>query len=556
MSLVTKKQLAVFALLLFALSIVVLIYYFNKIRISKTSRADETSLILINEEKKQFNKREAKSTNSKIKYTQTVLKCWFAVSKSWFKFEYIDLLNWQYNSKIEELLKRNTKMIAKLNTCAMPKSQFRCEKLEFCHKEYMIEKSLSDQHDLTKLFLNYYFSVMFSLIDCVNGKSSALCPDPCTLHDKCANLTGGNNQCFSYSIKTIKLHRPLMPHKYINYFSWKLLYVDYECTCDYNYYMDPKLGQCVPVYDACEHLKPCRRDATCVSIADISKKEQYKCVCDEKHGGEACNQLKNDPCGDDSPGRTRCGNFSCQIDPTDFRLSYSCACDEKGLGYARHSQTDPSCVDVNECALNRQMCYNGATCINTLGSFECLCALGYEGSRCEARSIASRSVVGEWTPWIEVEHCSAECSDESSSFRLLQRQCTKRDACRGSYTHFAQCEEKKWCAKESHSELIGLHSRLGSVSGELDKLSSAYTIMRSSYKKFYNLESFEQNDVNTLLDTENITWLPPIDYTIEMIEANSGASHFRRVFLFSLIDIMKIQMISFLFLFLCFCAIY
>ncbi|XP_065065335.1 neurogenic locus notch homolog protein 2-like [Rhopilema esculentum] len=39
------------------------------------------------------------------------------------------------------------------------------------------------------------------------------------------------------------------------------------------------------------------------------------------------------------------------------------------------------CEDVNECLTSP--CYNGGTCINTVGSFSCTCAPGWEGTDCQ-----------------------------------------------------------------------------------------------------------------------------------------------------------------------------
>ena len=52
--------------------------------------------------------------------------------------------------------------------------------------------------------------------------------------------------------------------------------------------------------------------------------------------------------------------------------SYSCVC-SGGLMMAQDGKT---CLDLDECAINREVCRNGK-CENTLGSFKCLCDDGY-----------------------------------------------------------------------------------------------------------------------------------------------------------------------------------
>ena len=37
--------------------------------------------------------------------------------------------------------------------------------------------------------------------------------------------------------------------------------------------------------------------------------------------------------------------------------------------------------DINEC--DTDPCENGGTCANTMGSFTCTCAAGYDGDTCE-----------------------------------------------------------------------------------------------------------------------------------------------------------------------------
>ena len=40
--------------------------------------------------------------------------------------------------------------------------------------------------------------------------------------------------------------------------------------------------------------------------------------------------------------------------------------------------------DIDECNLTSDdYCYNGGTCNNLMGSFECNCVLGYSSERCE-----------------------------------------------------------------------------------------------------------------------------------------------------------------------------
>jgi hypothetical protein len=38
-----------------------------------------------------------------------------------------------------------------------------------------------------------------------------------------------------------------------------------------------------------------------------------------------------------------------------------------------------SYLDIDECALNTHTCHENATCVNNIGSYECVCNQGYTG---------------------------------------------------------------------------------------------------------------------------------------------------------------------------------
>lgn len=40
-------------------------------------------------------------------------------------------------------------------------------------------------------------------------------------------------------------------------------------------------------------------------------------------------------------------------------------------------------TNINECAADAGLCLNGATCIDTPGSFKCDCSLGFSGIQCQ-----------------------------------------------------------------------------------------------------------------------------------------------------------------------------
>ena len=47
-----------------------------------------------------------------------------------------------------------------------------------------------------------------------------------------------------------------------------------------------------------------------------------------------------------------------------------------------------TCTDINECSTNTHGCQNGATCLNTDGSYTCTCVMGWTGDMCDTGGLA------------------------------------------------------------------------------------------------------------------------------------------------------------------------
>ena len=45
--------------------------------------------------------------------------------------------------------------------------------------------------------------------------------------------------------------------------------------------------------------------------------------------------------------------------------------------------TFPYFAEINECELVPVVCLNGATCMNSPGTYSCICAAGYTGQLCQ-----------------------------------------------------------------------------------------------------------------------------------------------------------------------------
>ena len=73
-----------------------------------------------------------------------------------------------------------------------------------------------------------------------------------------------------------------------------------------------------------------------------------------------------------------CGHNLCQNGATclDGVGSYECQCLPEFTGRFCSE-------DVDECAVYQGICQNGATCANTHDGYQCICVNGYEGNNCE-----------------------------------------------------------------------------------------------------------------------------------------------------------------------------
>uniref|UniRef100_A0A8C3RBV6 Fibrillin 3 n=1 Tax=Cyanoderma ruficeps TaxID=181631 RepID=A0A8C3RBV6_9PASS len=105
------------------------------------------------------------------------------------------------------------------------------------------------------------------------------------------------------------------------------------------------------------------------------------CCANPDHGfGEPCQPCPAKNSGESSPGWAGMDINECALNPDicpngmceNLRGSYRCICN---LGY-ESDPTGKNCVDVDECSVNRLLCDNGL-CRNTPGSYTCTCPKGF-----------------------------------------------------------------------------------------------------------------------------------------------------------------------------------
>merc|ERR1712131_125980 len=156
----------------------------------------------------------------------------------------------------------------------------------------------------------------------------------------------------------------------------------YECEC-YEGFVGDGFRECINDNECLHRNDKCPENAYCVDTIG-----SYECQCFDGYtdvgSGFAFNCENIDECDMEAH---RCGANSTCID-TDG--SYKCGC-EKGFEYTGtdkdtegNIKLGADCIDINECATNTHDCSHA--CANTEGSFECVCRVGfrqYKRNSCE-----------------------------------------------------------------------------------------------------------------------------------------------------------------------------
>jgi hypothetical protein len=136
---------------------------------------------------------------------------------------------------------------------------------------------------------------------------------------------------------------------------------------------------------------------------------------------------------DDCPGNL-CQNGATCVDDIN---RYSCMCPPTYMGELCEQ-------DVDECGLRPSVCQNGATCTNSIGGFSCICVNGWAGPDCSVNiddcagaacfngatcidrvgSFYCRCTPGKTgNTWHTACFCCEDCSDVLQLWELLPGQC-------------------------------------------------------------------------------------------------------------------------------------
>ena len=105
-----------------------------------------------------------------------------------------------------------------------------------------------------------------------------------------------------------------------------------------------------------------------------------------------------------------------------------------------------TCDDINECGADVDNCSSDATCTNTLGSYTCLCNLGFTGNGLSCSAFCPTGYTGnELTGCFDINECeenSFQCPKDSDCFDTIGTylcQCKEGFIANGDGCHRAEC---------------------------------------------------------------------------------------------------------------------
>uniref|UniRef100_A0AAY5ENB4 Fibrillin-1 n=1 Tax=Electrophorus electricus TaxID=8005 RepID=A0AAY5ENB4_ELEEL len=141
----------------------------------------------------------------------------------------------------------------------------------------------------------------------------------------------------------------------------------YECSCQRGYALMPDQRSCTDI-DECEESPDICEGGQCTNIPG-----EYQCLCFD--GFMSSEDMKTcldvDEC---LLNPNICLSGKCE----NTKGSFICHCD---LGYSVRKSTT-GCADLDECSNGTHMCSPSAECMNTLGSYRCMCKEGTQSYTC------------------------------------------------------------------------------------------------------------------------------------------------------------------------------
>ena len=211
----------------------------------------------------------------------------------------------------------------------------------------------------------------------------------------------------------------------------------HTCQCPIGYIMEN--NECQDI-DECRIIgselgHKCPRDSICENTLG-----SYNCICNE--GYEFSSQYNRcmdiDECLPENKHLNKCDdNAYCSNIPG----SHLCTCNSgyqgTGIKDITGMNINPGCTDVNEClSMSKNSCHYHATCVNTIGSYNCECKHGYFGDGVES-CIENVCI----TMPKEICHPFAECIPLDTNILLLKQRTTSLTSDQNTDTFRCQCRE-------------------------------------------------------------------------------------------------------------------
>ncbi|KAK6631430.1 hypothetical protein RUM44_005957 [Polyplax serrata] len=158
----------------------------------------------------------------------------------------------------------------------------------------------------------------------------------------------------------------------------------FQCICPLGLELNPQSQICEDV-DECEKLGT----EACLNGQCVNTIASYEChcppgsvldntgrICIDNQKGSCWTRMVGGQCENNLPRPTLKSECCCSVgvawgSPCERCNSNACDCPK---GYAKVD--GKTCTDINECDINPGICRGGGTCVNTEGSFTCVCPRG------------------------------------------------------------------------------------------------------------------------------------------------------------------------------------
>ncbi|XP_022099415.1 fibrillin-1-like [Acanthaster planci] len=202
----------------------------------------------------------------------------------------------------------------------------------------------------------------------------------------------------------------------------------FRCDCKPGFSKD-QVGSCLDINECLDDaLNDCHEDANC-----INNNGSYTCQC--KNGftgnGRQCFDINECALPVSDPLFAGCDPNAACIDLTG---SFQCKC---SMGYQGNGR---NCTDIDEC--QGSVCASFSTCQDTEGSYLCMCLAGYRGD-----GFTSCVNIDECQENPDLCHPMATCSDTLGGYT-----CSCIAGYQGNGTH---CEDLNECTNGSHKCAVG-----------------------------------------------------------------------------------------------------